>query len=263
MTTVVVQSLELGDLEPYASVFLPAASFLERDGHVSDWEGRSQRVQPAAAVRRDQPSRLGDLRRARGRLRRRPRVRHARGAARGDGAAVGAAIARGRRRRASRRRRRAAAGGLTLYTYHAAGRRGPAVRGRRRPEGGPGGPGVRRDAPERRERARPRRWPRRARCARQPARPSCRCASPSTSRPATVFVPFNQPGLAANTLLSGAFTTAVEVEPVDAVERASRRSSGGRLVTWIDWGDPARQGRDRVRRAAWSRSCCSSGWSAR
>ena len=41
-----VQSLELGDLEPYASVFLPAASFLERDGHVSDWEGRSQRVQP-------------------------------------------------------------------------------------------------------------------------------------------------------------------------------------------------------------------------
>jgi len=44
--TVVVQSLELGDLEPFASVFLPAASLLERDGHVSDWEGRSQRVRP-------------------------------------------------------------------------------------------------------------------------------------------------------------------------------------------------------------------------
>jgi len=44
--TVVVQSLELGDLEPYASVFLPAASVYERDGHLSDWEGRSQRVRP-------------------------------------------------------------------------------------------------------------------------------------------------------------------------------------------------------------------------
>ncbi|HLB39041.1 MAG TPA: NADH-quinone oxidoreductase subunit G, partial [Actinomycetota bacterium] len=44
--TVVVQSLELGDLAPFASVFLPAASWLERDGHVSDWEGRSQRVTP-------------------------------------------------------------------------------------------------------------------------------------------------------------------------------------------------------------------------
>jgi NADH-quinone oxidoreductase subunit G len=44
--TVVVQSLELGDLEPYASVLLPAASMLERDAHISDWEGRSQRARP-------------------------------------------------------------------------------------------------------------------------------------------------------------------------------------------------------------------------
>ena len=50
--TVVVQSMELGDLGPYASVFLPAASFLEREGHVSDWEGRSQRRAPAARRRR-------------------------------------------------------------------------------------------------------------------------------------------------------------------------------------------------------------------
>ncbi len=42
----VVQSLELGDLEPFATVFLPAASLLESDGHVSDWEGRGQRVRP-------------------------------------------------------------------------------------------------------------------------------------------------------------------------------------------------------------------------
>jgi NADH-quinone oxidoreductase subunit G len=44
--TVVVQSLDLGELEPYVSVFLPTASLYERHGHVSDWEGRSQRVRP-------------------------------------------------------------------------------------------------------------------------------------------------------------------------------------------------------------------------
>ncbi len=42
----VVQSLELGSLEPYADAFLPAAAFLERDGHVTDWEGRGQRIRP-------------------------------------------------------------------------------------------------------------------------------------------------------------------------------------------------------------------------
>ena len=42
--TLIVQSLELADLERYADVFLPASTFLERDGHVTDWEGRSQRV---------------------------------------------------------------------------------------------------------------------------------------------------------------------------------------------------------------------------
>jgi assimilatory nitrate reductase catalytic subunit len=31
-----------------------------------------------------------------------------------------------------------------------------------------------------------------------------------------VFVPFNQPGLAANTLLSGRFTAAATIEPADA-----------------------------------------------
>jgi NADH-quinone oxidoreductase subunit G len=40
----VVQSLELGTLEPFADAFLPAAAFLEKDGHVSTWEGRGQRL---------------------------------------------------------------------------------------------------------------------------------------------------------------------------------------------------------------------------
>jgi NADH-quinone oxidoreductase subunit G len=43
---VVVQSLELGALEPYADVFLPAAAFLEKTGHVTTWEGRGQRLNP-------------------------------------------------------------------------------------------------------------------------------------------------------------------------------------------------------------------------
>ena len=43
---VVVQGLELGELEPFADVFLPSAAYLERDGHYTDWEGRGQRLHP-------------------------------------------------------------------------------------------------------------------------------------------------------------------------------------------------------------------------
>jgi NADH-quinone oxidoreductase subunit G len=42
----VVQGLELASLEPYADVFLPAAAFLEKEGHVTTWEGRGQRLRP-------------------------------------------------------------------------------------------------------------------------------------------------------------------------------------------------------------------------
>ena len=40
----VVQSLELGSLARYADAFLPAAAFLEKEGHVTTWEGRGQRI---------------------------------------------------------------------------------------------------------------------------------------------------------------------------------------------------------------------------
>ena len=43
---VVVQSLELGPLEPFADAFLPAAAWAEREGHATDWEGRSQPIHP-------------------------------------------------------------------------------------------------------------------------------------------------------------------------------------------------------------------------
>ena len=37
--------LELGSLARYADAFLPAAAFLEKEGHVTTWEGRGQRLQ--------------------------------------------------------------------------------------------------------------------------------------------------------------------------------------------------------------------------
>ena len=39
-----------------------------------------------------------------------------------------------------------------------------------------------------------------------------------------VFVPFNQPGFAANTILQGSFSIAATVEPVDAPEDAPETS---------------------------------------
>jgi predicted molibdopterin-dependent oxidoreductase YjgC len=42
----VVQSLELGSLEPFADAFLPAASYVEKEGHFTTWEGRGQRLRP-------------------------------------------------------------------------------------------------------------------------------------------------------------------------------------------------------------------------
>lgn len=51
----VVVGLELGELEAYADAFLPAAAWAEREGSVTDWEGRAQRFRPvrgAAGVSR-------------------------------------------------------------------------------------------------------------------------------------------------------------------------------------------------------------------
>jgi NADH-quinone oxidoreductase subunit G len=49
----VVQGLELGELEPYTDLFLSTAAFMEKDGHYTDWEGRGQRlrrVRPAPGI---------------------------------------------------------------------------------------------------------------------------------------------------------------------------------------------------------------------
>ena len=46
-----VQDLVLGEMEPYADAFLPAAPAIERDGHLTTWEGRGQRTRPVRAPR--------------------------------------------------------------------------------------------------------------------------------------------------------------------------------------------------------------------
>ena len=40
----IVQDMTLRDYELYADAALPAAAFLEKDGHFTDWEGRGQRI---------------------------------------------------------------------------------------------------------------------------------------------------------------------------------------------------------------------------
>jgi predicted molibdopterin-dependent oxidoreductase YjgC len=42
----VVQTVSLGEYADYADAVLPAAAFLEKDGHLTDWEGRGQRIRP-------------------------------------------------------------------------------------------------------------------------------------------------------------------------------------------------------------------------
>jgi NADH-quinone oxidoreductase subunit G len=42
----VVQTVSLGEYSDYADAVLPAAAFLEKDGHFTDWEGRGQRIRP-------------------------------------------------------------------------------------------------------------------------------------------------------------------------------------------------------------------------
>jgi NADH-quinone oxidoreductase subunit G len=213
--TVVVQSLELGDLEPFATVFLPAASLLERDGHLSDWEGRSQRVRPlrgsagisrpdweifaglAAAAGGDLGfETLEELHDEMGRL---LAPREVTDASLADAAAPGPAD------------------GLTLCTYPLLIDGGRMAEGTGELKAALQEPAVaemhpddatsigvadaasvrlRTDAGE----------------ATLPLRVT------DTIAAGTVFVPFNQPGFAANTLLSGAFTTAVTVEPVEVVD---------------------------------------------
>ena len=83
----VVQSLELGRSSRSPTRSCRPRPFIEKDGHVTTWEGRGQRLRPIRGAQGISLRRLGDLREPRARVRRRPRVRDARRAARGDGPA--------------------------------------------------------------------------------------------------------------------------------------------------------------------------------
>jgi predicted molibdopterin-dependent oxidoreductase YjgC len=208
----VVQSLELGALEPYADAFLPAAASFEREGHVTTWEGRGQRMRPVRG-----PKGLS-----------RPDWEILVGLARAMGGDLGFETLEelqeelGSLREPTRRSTAWAAAGapqwieeLTLFTYPLLVDEGRLSEGatelKAALEDGPfaevhpddaakhglvdGGPVRLRTA---------------AGQAVVPVRVTEHVAAGS------VFVPFNQPSLAANTLLAGRFTAAVELWSVAA-----------------------------------------------
>jgi NADH-quinone oxidoreductase subunit G len=228
----VVQGLELASLEPYVDVFLPAAAFVEKEGHVTTWEGRGQRLRPvrgpAGISQADWEiftglalvmggdlgwGSLDELQEELGGLvapRERPDAPEA--------AHAGVAASE------------PGDGELTLFTYpllvdegrlseradelKAAMEQGPFVEVHpedARSLGLQDGAGVvvRTEAGE----------------AELPVRVT------ATVAPGAAFVPFNQPGFAANVLLSGAFHTvarieAVAADPVDADDMPSAVGSG-------------------------------------
>jgi len=210
--TVIVQSLELGDLEPFASVFLPAASFLEREGHVSDWEGRSQRVRPlrtSAGISRPDWEIFAGLAAASGGdlgfdtldelHEEMARLWSPREVAI-DPAPTSTSLV---------------PDGLTLTTYHLLIDEGRMSEGADEVKAALQEPAFAEMHPSDASALGLADGLRvRLRTAAGEAVAGLRVTEHIAL--GTVFVPFNQPGLATNTLLSGSFFTAVEVEPADA-----------------------------------------------
>ncbi|HEU4354182.1 MAG TPA: molybdopterin-dependent oxidoreductase, partial [Actinomycetota bacterium] len=208
----VVQSLELGELEPYADVFLPTAATFERDGHLTTWEGRSQRIRPVRG-----PQGLS-----------RPDWEILAGLARAMGGDLGFASIEELQEEMSAlleprerpRRSTAWAGGgtpqwldeLTLFTY-------PLLVDEGRLSGGAAEVKAALEEPPFAE-VHPEDAEKRGLTDQGAVR--LRTGSGEAVVPVrvtedvaqgAVFLPFNQPGLAANTLLAGRFTAAVELEP--------------------------------------------------
>ncbi|HEV8682350.1 MAG TPA: NADH-quinone oxidoreductase subunit G [Actinomycetota bacterium] len=232
----VVQDIAAGGYAIYADAVLPAAAFLEKDGHFTDWEGRGQRVRPvrppeglarpdweifqelSEVLGKDMGFRsldalheeMGEL------LAPRPEAGRAEGPVALADEAVPQAAGGGRGASAARVEGPHA---LTLFTYpllvddgrqmadadelkRALGEEPflevhPADAERMAIEDG-GRVRVKTEAGE----------------AELPVRVSAGVAR------GTAFVPFNQPGFRANTLLSGAHTTDAVIEPVGVAEGA-------------------------------------------
>ena len=220
--TVVVQSLELGDLEPFASVFLPAASLLERDGHVSDWEGRSQRVRPLRS-----PAGIS-----------RPDWEIFAGVAAAAGADLGFETLDELHDEMGRllaphaatdepieHETPAVRDELTLCTYPLLIDEGRMSEGTAELKAALEEPAFVEMHPSDAS-ARGLADGLGARLRTDAGEATVAVRVTEDIAPGTVFLPFNQPGLAANTLLSGAFTAAVTVEAADEPEPAVAAAGG-------------------------------------
>ncbi len=220
----VVQSLELGELEPFADAVLPAAAYLEKDGHYTDWEGRGQRLRairgPVGIARADWEIFVG--------------LADAVGTSLGFRTLeelqeeMGDLLAP----RTVPTRSDAYAGtgrpqyieDLTLYSYPLLVDEG------RQLEGAAELKGALEDRPF--AEIHPEDADKRGLSGADRVRLTTPAASADVElritrdiAPGTVFVPFNQPGLAANTLLSGRFTSPVRVEPAGGDPTSTTGSS--------------------------------------
>ncbi len=206
----VVQSLELGDLAPFADAALPAAAYLEKDGHATDWEGRAQRLRaaraPAGIARPDweifvglagamgAPLRFATLEELQEEMTDMVAVREV--PTRSD-----AYVGTGRPQYIE---------DLTLFTYPLLVDDGRQLEGAAELKAALGDvPFAEMNAEDAEKRGLANADRVRVSTAAGAADVELR-VSPNVAA-GTVFVPFNQPGLAANTLLSGRFTAGVEV----------------------------------------------------
>jgi NADH-quinone oxidoreductase subunit G len=206
----VVQSLELGELEPFADAVLPAAAYLEKDGHITDWEGRAQRLRavrgPAGIARPDweifvglaeamgRPLGFGTLEELQEEMREllAPRAVPTRS---------DAYVGTGRPQYIE---------DLTLFTYPLLVDDGRQLEGAAELEAALGAGPFAEMNPEDAEK-RGVAGAARVRLSTAAGEAEVELRVTPHVAAGTVFVPFNQPGLAANALLSGRFTAAVEV----------------------------------------------------
>jgi predicted molibdopterin-dependent oxidoreductase YjgC len=233
---VVVQSLELGALEAYADAFLPAAAWAEREGTATDWEGRAQHlvpVRPTAGVSRPDWEILAGIAGAMGRGLGFETIGDVRAEAAGllspreVSPRVTAWTGTGKPQRL---------GDMTLVTYPLLVDEGRLSEGASELKAALGEEAFVEIHPEDAEKHGlvdgGRAWVRTAAGeAELPVRVTEHVA------PGALFVPFNQPGLAANTLLSGGFSTAASISSApeaaateEGVRGAQAASANARAV---------------------------------
>jgi predicted molibdopterin-dependent oxidoreductase YjgC len=223
---VVVQSLELGALEAFADAFLPAAAWAEREGSVTDWEGRPQTlapVRPSEGVARPDWEIFAGIARVLGRDLGFGTIEDVRAEAAGLLVArevsdrVTAWTGTGKPQRL---------GDMTLVTYPLLVDEGRLSEGATELKAALGQGSFVEVHPEDAEKHGLADGGR-AIVRTQAGEADLPVRVTEHVAPGALFVPFNQPGLAANTLLSGGFSTAASIGPGMAVAR-SESAEGAR-----------------------------------